>query len=131
MVEIGADADGEPITSCVVTYGKKPKRCSNSASTAKLSVVEETAIKALLRASIKYTEQTADKYGANTEKWRSFFYKLRKNENNDIEQNTLKVSFGRAQKRLLELGHIEQVENLIALTGSAHQAKIKQKIDGK
>lgn len=129
VVDIDTDANGEPITSCVVSYGRKPERHSNGASAAKLSPIEETAIKALLRASIKHPEQTGAKYGANTDSWRSTFYELRKKEaNNDVEQNTLKVSFLRAKKRILELGHVEEVKSVYVLTDRVHQAEIKKKL---
>lgn len=127
VVEIDTDANGEPITSCVVSYGRKPERRSNDASAAKLSPIEETAIKALLRASIKHPKQTGGKYGANADSWRSTFYELRKKEaNNDVEQNTLKVSFLRAKKRIIELGHVEEVKNVYVLTDRVHQAEIKK-----
>lgn len=130
VVEIGNSADGEPITSCVVSYGKKPESLSSGTPAAKIYAIENTAIKALKRASIKHKKRVAGKYGAHIDNWRSSFYGLRKKEtNHNVLQNTLKTSFRRAKKKLLELGHIEQVENFFVLTGRSHQSEIEQKIN--
>jgi hypothetical protein len=122
---------GNLITSCVVNYGKKPEHSSKKTRTGspKLSDIESIAVKGLVLASVECQEQVGGKYGADIETWRSAFYELRKEQQDeDITQETLKKSFSRAKKNLLELEQIEEVEKVITLTNPAHQAKIKDKI---
>lgn len=135
VVEVCTDTNGESITSCVVRYGKKPERSSTknafggSTASEELSDIDRIAIKALLLASVECQEQLDDKHGADYKSWRITFYNLRKEaSNNDIAQNALKISFSRAKTRLLELGHIEEVGGVYALTGHTHQAEIKKNV---
>lgn len=130
VVEVHKDANAEPVTSCVVNYGKKPERSSKNAPAgpAELSEIDRIAVKALVLASVKCQEQVDGKYGADIKTWRSAFYDLRKKRDENITQNTLKKSFSRAKENLLELGHIEEVEEIIFLTNPASQDKIKEKI---
>jgi hypothetical protein len=132
VVEVFTDTKGEPVTSCVAIYGKKPEHSSTKKArtgSPKLSDIERVAVKALELASVKCQEQVDGKYGADDPTWRSAFYELRKEQQDeDITQETLKKSFSRAKKSLLELGQIEEVEKVITLTDPAHQAKIKNKI---
>lgn len=134
VVEVYTDANGEPITSCVVRYGKKPERSgtknapAGSAASEELSDIDRFAIKALVLASVKYQEQVAGNNGADFKTWRKAFYNLRKEQNNNIAQNTLKKSFSRAKEHLLELGHIEEVEGVVFLRDPAYQAEIMKKL---
>jgi len=132
VVEIYTDADGEPVTSCVVNYGKKPEHSSKKARTgsaeAKLSDIDSLAVKALVLASVKCQEKVGGKYVADIKTWRSAFYELRREQVEGIPQGTLKTSFSRATESLLELGLTEVAGEVITLTDPAHQAKIKDKI---
>ena len=126
VVEVGTDANGDPVTSCVVNYGKKPEHSSKKTRTGspKLSDIESIAVKGLVLASVKCQFVADGKYGADLKTWRSAFYELRKEQDEDIPQGTLKTSFSRAMESLLELGHIEKVEKVIILTNPALQKKI-------
>jgi hypothetical protein len=133
VVEFNAVENGEPVTSCVVNYGKKPERSSKnaaieSASASELSDIDRIAVEGLVLASVKCQEKVNGKYGADSKTWRSAFYDLRKAQDKDIAPGTLKKSFSRAKGNLLELGHIEEVENVVVLTDSARQAEVKDKI---
>lgn len=134
VVEFNAVDNSEPVTSCVVNYGKKPESSSKkatvgAASASELSDIDSLAVKALVLASMKCKQQVDGKYGADSKTWRSDFYELRKEQQDkDITQEALKKSFSRAKGNLLELGHIEEVESVVVLTDPARQAEIKDKI---
>lgn len=130
VVEVSTDANDEPVTSCVVNYGKKPERSSKKAPVgpAELSDIDRLAVKALMLASVKCKEQVDGNNVADSKTWRMTFYGLRKENEKGIPQNTLKISFTRAKKNLLELGHIEVLEEVVFLTDPARQEDIKKKI---
>jgi hypothetical protein len=50
VVELENDGNGEPVTSCVVNYGKKPERSSKTSPAAELSAIENIAVDSLVRA---------------------------------------------------------------------------------
>lgn len=130
VVEVYTDANDEPVTSCVVSYGNKPERSSKKAPAgpAELSDIDRLAVKALMLASVKCKEQVDGIYGADSKTWRNTFYDLRKEHDEDLAQATLKKSFSRAKENLLELVHIEVVEEVVFLTDPARQEDIKKRI---
>lgn len=130
VVEVCTDANGEPATSCIVSYGKKPERSSIKAPVgpAELSDIDHLAVKALMLASVKCKKQVDDKFGADFKTWRSTFYELRKEHYENIAQNTMKKSFSRAKENLVELGHIEKDGEVVFFTDPERQADIKKKI---
>lgn len=133
VVELDTNDSGEPVTSCVVNYGNEPEHSSKKARTGsadvKLSDHERIAVKGLVLASIKCQSMVGSKYGADSKTWRSTFYELRKEQDEDISQETLKKSFSRAKESLLELGHIVETDEVITLTDPALQVKIKDGIE--
>jgi len=130
VVELYTDTTGEPVTSCVVSYGKKPERSSQKApaGSAELSDIDRIAVEALMLASVKCKEKVDNNYGADIKTWRSTFYDLRRKHDEDIAQDTLKKSFSRAKESLFELRHIAVVEDTVLLTDTAKQADIKGRI---
>lgn len=129
VVEVCTDDNDEPVTSCVVCYGKKPERSSKKTppGPAELSDIDRIAVKALVLASVKCKQQVDGKYGADSKTWRLTFYKLREEKEKGIEQNTLKKSFSRANENLGQ-GHIEAVGEFVFFTAPELQADIKKQI---
>ncbi len=105
------------------------KAPSGSTGSAELSDIDSLAVKALVLASIKCDLQADGKYGAVLKTWREVFYGLRKSEDADIAQDTLKKSFSRAVESLQELGQTIAVGKVITLTAPALQAEIRDKIE--
>ncbi len=130
VVEVSTDANGEPVTSCVVMYGKKPERNTKKAPAepAELSDIDKLAIKALLHSSVKCKQLVDGKYGTDLKTWRFAFYELRKEQVEDIQQDTLKKSFSRAKESLLELRLIEMAGEAFFLTDPESQGDIKKAI---
>lgn len=130
VVEVCTDSNGEPVTSCVVNYGKKPARSSKKAPAGltELSDIDRLAVDALMLASVKCKKRVEGKNGADDKTWRSIFYDLREKKEKSIEKNTLKKSFSRAKEKLLELGHTEVVGEVVFLADPELQAAIKVKI---
>ena len=73
-VEIGKDEDGEPITSCVVTYGERSQRHQGEA----LTSMERLAVQALADASVRTGSSAEENPAALVGDWRESFYTLRR-----------------------------------------------------
>ena len=105
-VEIGADRDGDPVRTCIVTNSEKPL---TSPARAKLTKGEQIALRALNDA---LTEHGVRKAGpdyprsctiVSTEDWRKHFYR----HNDDATQDAKRQAFGRVCKTLRSKGYIE------------------------
>ncbi|NTI62122.1 AAA family ATPase [Agrobacterium rhizogenes] len=105
-IEIGADPDGDPVRTCIVTNSEKP---STSPARAKLTPGEQVALRAIDDALAEHgVRKAGPDYPlscavVSTEDWRKHFYR----HNNDATPATKRQAFGRACKTLRAKGYIE------------------------
>jgi phage/plasmid primase-like uncharacterized protein len=90
-VQVGVDDNGEPITSCIVEYGKK----SQNQQQARLSGHEHEALEALVTVCIAEKNIENGQSAGSLEGWRQEYYRMRRLENEEVTQGALKVSFQR------------------------------------
>lgn len=91
-VEIGTDPYGNPITSCIVEYGERAPRHQQTSLTSH----EQQALSALVTVCVQENTCINGQYHGGVEAWRQEFYRLRRIEEPDAEQGTLKKAFQRA-----------------------------------
>lgn len=119
-VEIGRDEDGEPITSCGVTFGETSEHHQDEGFTVK----ERVAIRALIDASAKSGEPVKGKIGATLEDWRQAFYLLERESVHGAKQGTLRQSFNRATEALSGKGVVLEDSVFRVLADPRHQDEI-------
>ena len=119
-VEIGADEDGEVITSCVPVYGERSERSKSTNFTRH----EAIGIRALCEVAAKENKIINNKYAGSTEVWREHFYTLRKSEESDVKQEALKKAFQNVKDALVQVStdsivvseeHQERISTIINL----------------
>lgn len=120
QVVVGHDEEGEPVTSAVVEYGQRSERHQDEG----LTSMERLGIKALINVSIQSRMPHGERWGALIGDWREAFYNLRREREPDITQNTLKCSFRETTKGMERKRLIQEVDNIVILTGQAHQQEI-------
>ena len=94
----------------------------------KLTDLEMKGVRALLEVSAKEDRRISDKYAGDTESWRQEFYAIRKNENIEIDQGTLKKSFQNVVKGLTGKGALDQIGSDSILSRADHQDDISNLI---
>lgn len=104
VVDLGVDADGDPVTSCVVV----PDAGAAAGFTKPLNAVQKLGLGTLQNAAIAHGVLADDGefIGVPIRQWREVFYKKHHGENDEAK----KKAFGRVRKDLTELGQIT-VEN--------------------
>lgn len=125
-VEIGADHDGQPVTSCVVVYGERTEQHKAGNYTGG----ERQAITALVNASSCALRVEEDgQWGALIGDWRQAFYDLRRSKDPDLTVNTLKQAFKRASEKLVTAGAVQEIGHVRLLTSDAHQGEVRTAIN--
>ncbi|OHB54674.1 MAG: hypothetical protein A2Y12_19130 [Planctomycetes bacterium GWF2_42_9] len=119
-VEIGADEDGEVITSCVPVYGERSERSKSTNFTRH----EAIGIRALCEVAAKENKIINNKYAGSTEVWREHFYTLRKSEESDVKQEALKKAFQNVVKGLIIKDALVQVSTDSIVVSEEHQERI-------
>jgi len=99
QVQIGLTSDGEPITSCIPEYGgTQGHDAAVPAAVQLLTRHEQQALEALQAACIAENRPNhAGQYAATVKAWRIEFYRLRRIEEPDETDNTLKTQFQRVR----------------------------------
>lgn len=122
QVVVGTDhKTSEPITSCVVTYGERSERHLTSG----LTFMERLAVKAIINVSSGTASiESGEKRGALIGDWREEFYKLRREEEPEVKQNTIKNAFLTAARGLTSKGLISENGNLRIPISRNHQEEI-------
>ena len=93
-VEVGIDEDGEPITSCVVTYGERSAK--QEAAVDALTGKETQALNALISVCIAENRLEKQMYSGNVNAWKKEFYRIRRMEAGNVKTQALNKAFQRA-----------------------------------
>lgn len=117
VIELGTDADGDPVTSCVVV----PDRGATQQFTKPLTGYGKLGLSTLENAARAYgVLDTAGQFiGVPLRQWRGEFYRKCPAENDDAKRK----AFNRARNELTTLGHIEVDNDVYRFAGLNATAK--------
>jgi hypothetical protein len=120
-VDVGEDDEGEAITSCIVEYGERSTLHKQSGMTAQ----ERLAVRCLLELSAKQMQVDADgRFGSFTGDWRDEFYKAKRQDDPEAKSGTLRQTFLRTSKSLVEKKIITDDGTKSFLTSDEYQNDI-------
>lgn len=113
VVELGLDADGDPITSCIVEQDSEPPRSKGARP---MSQSHRTAVAAFKNAAVASGNIAADgrSIGVDLEAYRREFYRICPADNDEAKRK----AFQRARNDLIERGELAVVDNVYRLVGA-------------
>ena len=123
-VQIGVHDDGEPLTSCIVSYGERSEANREVKVKINFTAIERAAVRALIDASVKHPQKHGGMIGALVGDWRESFYRIRRENEPEVLQHSLKVSFQRVQESLSGKSAIQNKSDAQFLTRQDHQTEI-------
>jgi RecA-family ATPase len=114
------DEEGEPVTSCVPVFGKKALKNIG------LTNAEQVAVDVLLKISASQlgVANKDHQWGSLVGDWRSGFNSTKRDSDPDLNKETLKSQFTRAETGLIKKGVVVADGHNRILTDSSHQQAI-------
>jgi len=116
VIDLGTDADGDPVTSCVIVPDLEADDEAKTAKTANISRTNRERFEGFRQAAMEYgtLDDTGNFIGLEKEGWRAHFYLNSQSENKDATR----TAFGTAVKELKKIGLIyERADGLLQFDG--------------